>query len=189
MVYILGLIAGLVHKGKGCQKSQCLSLAAAPEPSQLEEQSGAGRNTNWEITFLTLPWTRIWAGEQAPKGYFPPPGEGHWLSWAGSPGQKSAAWKWIRVAKEPKRGTSYFSIFVDSLDAISHYASVFHLYIFMEGLQSPAGIHFVFFGWSSLQNLTPLMVRVLKSWGILNGQVLYQGEGTIRNVRLCMQCL
>lgn len=45
MIYILGLIAGLVHKCEGCQKSHCCSLAAAPEPSQLRGQGGAHRNT------------------------------------------------------------------------------------------------------------------------------------------------
>lgn len=126
-------------------------------------------------------------GEEAPKG-----SPSHHLEkgidygWAGSPGRNRAAWEWIRAAKEPRRGTLYFFIFVISLDAISHYASLFHPYIFMEDLQSPSGIHFGCFGWSRLQNLTPLIVRVLRCWGTLNGQTLCQGERAIINVRSWM---
>lgn len=164
-------MAGLVHKCRGCQKPHCCSLAAAPELSQLKELGGAHRNTEGEISSTALGQG---TGEKVPKGSFPPPGERHWLLWAGPPGRERAAWKWIRAAKEPRRGTFSFSVFVDSLGAISHYASVFHPYIFMEDLQSPSRTRFVFFGWSSLQNLTPLIMRVLRCWGILNGQILYQ---------------
>lgn len=187
MIYILGLIAGLVHKGKGCQKSQCCSLAAASEPSQLREQGGAGRNTVWEGNHLPSPALAQPLGRGAGTQRLLP------TTWKRTliiiPGRKRAGWKWIRAAKEPRRGTFYFSIFLDSLDAVSHFASVFHPYIFMEDLWSPAGIHFVFFGWSCLQNLTPLIVRMPRCWGIVNGQILHQGEGTIINVRSWMQCL
>lgn len=72
MIYILGLIAGLVHKCKECQKSHCLSLAGAPEPSQLKEQGGAHISTAWEITFIALPWPGTpGEGRRHPKGLLP----------------------------------------------------------------------------------------------------------------------